>query len=119
MALSDEIKFEREVDKIEAELGEDHLVRMLQYLTSSSPEASQGLLELHSECRNVISKYPPIKAEEEKPKKRTQSQGTMKREDSNPAPSRQHRVQTEKPRIMLTKRTHSLMPLNSQRNIAA
>lgn len=31
------------------------------------------------QCRNVISKYPPLKTEEEKPKKRTQSQGLMKR----------------------------------------
>ncbi|CAJ0605332.1 unnamed protein product [Cylicocyclus nassatus] len=118
MALKDEIKFEKEVDRIEAELGDDHLVRMLQYLTSSSPEASQGLLDLHSECRNVISKLPPMKSDMDSTKKRTQSQGTINnRQRTVPLPPRPSRVKTEKPRIMLTKRTNSI-PANTKKSIA-
>ncbi|ETN82078.1 hypothetical protein NECAME_08177 [Necator americanus] len=101
MSAADELKFEKEVDQIEAELGDDYLVRLLQCLTSSSPEANRGLLELHSECQNVVSKYPPMRTDDEKPKKRTQSQGTMRHEIheflgevSNATPPRHHRVQT-------------------------
>ncbi|CAJ0605351.1 unnamed protein product [Cylicocyclus nassatus] len=116
MALKDEIKFEKEVDRIEAELGDDHLVRMLRYLTTSSPDASQGLLDLHFECRNVLSKLPPMKGEADNAKKRTQ--GTINnRQSTVPAPPRPNRVKTEKPRIMLTKRTNSI-PMNTQKNIA-
>lgn len=53
MSADEELKFEREVEQIEAELGDDHLVRMLQYLTSNSPDASQGLVELHSQVGAV------------------------------------------------------------------
>uniref|UniRef100_A0A0K0DKK9 GAT domain-containing protein n=1 Tax=Angiostrongylus cantonensis TaxID=6313 RepID=A0A0K0DKK9_ANGCA len=79
MSITESLKFEKEVEQIEAELGEDHLVRMLQYLTSDSHEASQGLIELHTQCREVISKYPPTKTRDEK--KKTDSPETTNYDD--------------------------------------
>ncbi|KAK6051284.1 hypothetical protein COOONC_11211 [Cooperia oncophora] len=120
MTEPDEIFLEKEAAQIEAELGEEHLVRMLQCLTSNSPEASRGLVELHTQCRNVVSKRPPIKTETEKPKqRRTPSQGATRMANNQAVASRTQKVRTEKPRIMITKRTHTLVPHNVQKNIAA
>ncbi|VDM58740.1 unnamed protein product [Angiostrongylus costaricensis] len=76
MSITENLKFAKEVEQIEAELGEDHLVRMLQYLTSDSQEASQGLIELHTQCQEVMSKYPSTKTQDEK--RKTDSQGILK-----------------------------------------
>ncbi|KAK6737891.1 hypothetical protein RB195_020160 [Necator americanus] len=61
MSAADELKFEKEVDQIEAELGDDYLVRLLQCLTSSSPEANRGLLELHSELFLIVFEKSQIR----------------------------------------------------------
>ncbi|VDO48001.1 unnamed protein product [Haemonchus placei] len=138
MAESEEKNLEKEAEQIEAELGEDHLVHLLQCLTSNSPDASQRLLELHSECRNVISKKPPIKSKTVKlEQKQTISQGPTKAVSSKTMASRTQKVQPVvrlpnfltylplpklmfgKPRIMMTKQAHSLVPRDTHRNIAA
>ncbi|KAJ1346140.1 hypothetical protein KIN20_000847 [Parelaphostrongylus tenuis] len=75
MSISEYLKFENDVEQIEAKLGDEHVVRMLKYLTSDSPEASQGLMELHLQCQEVISKFPPVNFRDEK--KKTESQGTL------------------------------------------
>ncbi|XGW08971.1 hypothetical protein V3C99_011354 [Haemonchus contortus] len=120
MAESEEKNLEKEAEQIEAELGEDHLVHLLQCLTSNSPDASKRLLELHSECRNVISKKPPIKPKAVKPEhKQPISHGSTKAVASKTMASRTQKVQPVKPRIMMTKQTHSLVPRDTHRNIAA
>ncbi|VDL73643.1 unnamed protein product [Nippostrongylus brasiliensis] len=120
MTAEEELRFQKEIDQIEAELGDDHLVEMLQCLTSNSPEATEGLVKLHTQCTKVISKYPPMAAHKDKPgQKRTQSQGFLKCDESTLTMVRAHKVQTEKPRIMMTKRTNSMVPLKIHNNVAA
>ncbi|KAK5973277.1 hypothetical protein GCK32_017937 [Trichostrongylus colubriformis] len=119
MTENKDIKLEKEAAQIEEELGEDHLVRMLQCLTSSSPEALQGLVKLHTECREIISKKPPIKTVTRMPKQsRTLSRETNGHMNTKVLTSSVQKSKAEKPRIMMTKRPHVLVPHNVQKNIA-
>ncbi|KJH47305.1 hypothetical protein DICVIV_06606 [Dictyocaulus viviparus] len=103
------LAFERDVEQIEAELGDDHLIRMLQCLMSNSSEADQGLIELHLQCQNVISKYPPLKSYNEELKQRTKSQRSSNHNDEESTRARIRKLQSEKSRI-ITKNTHSWIP---------
>ncbi|EGT46710.1 hypothetical protein CAEBREN_28966 [Caenorhabditis brenneri] len=52
---------EKIYEKIDKELGENHVEEIVKNLmaTENEAEALQNLMELHKQCCSVFSKYPP------------------------------------------------------------
>ncbi|CAI4226557.1 unnamed protein product [Auanema sp. JU1783] len=101
----------KDFDEIDSQLGEDHYMRLIQYLAVDSSDSKEGLLQLHQECRQVFSKYPVDETAKAKPMpKRASSQGRSL-DRTTPTPLRPTPV-VQKPRIMLTKRVPSFAGLN-------
>uniref|UniRef100_A0A1I7WPB9 Transposase n=1 Tax=Heterorhabditis bacteriophora TaxID=37862 RepID=A0A1I7WPB9_HETBA len=50
LMATDELLAEKDFDRIDAELGEDHLLRMIRCLVADSPAAMEGLYQLHNQA---------------------------------------------------------------------